>query len=238
MELETQNFFWWNLAAFLVRKKNFGRAGHPHAEISAKMLPTISIFAIFRPKIAENRYWLLWRDCSAPKWCQHLKKNFGRALKFFWCEKKFSAAPGTHMPNFRPKWPQNLPFFAQNRPFLDFFGAVEPQNELSTMKIFLGAENSIFYSRKIFRPRWAPTCRIFGQNLPFFAQNRPFWTFSGLWSPKMGSAPWKIFWWHKIVFFTRKKIFGHAGHPDAEISAKMTPKFGIFGQKQQTLESF
>ena len=92
------------------------------------------------------------------------KKFFGRALKFFWCEKKFSAAPGTHMPKFRPKWPQILTFLAQNRPFLDFFGAVESQNVLSTMKIVWGAEKSIFYSRKIFRPRRAPICRNFGQN--------------------------------------------------------------------------
>ncbi len=109
-------------------------------------------------------------------------------------------------------------------------------------EIFFGCSFFFFFKKNssapgTHMPKFRPKCK-WPQNLPFWGQNRPFWTFSGLWSPKMGSAPWKIFWWHKIVFFTRKKIFGHAGHPPAEISAKMTPKFGVFGQKQQILESF
>ncbi len=111
---------------YFYSKKIFGRAGHPHAEISAT-----SIFKIcgFWPKIDH---------------------------------------------------------------FLDFLGPVEPENELSTMRNFLVAQN-IFSLKKNFSaapgtqiPKFRPKCF---QNWAFLAQNRPFWDFWGLWSPKMSSAP-------------------------------------------------
>ena len=213
------------------------------------------------------------------------------------------------MQKFRPKCCQRFqfsPFLGQKSPKIVIGysdGTVVPPNDVSTSKKFLEEHWSFFGVKKNFRPRRAPTCRIFGQNDPKIYRFSPkidhFWTFSGLWSPKMSLAPWKFFWEQKIVFFTpenffgragrphaeisakmtpkftvlgskstfldffgpvepenglstmknflvaqnsffftRKKIFGHAGHPPAEISAKMTPKFGVFGQKQQILESF
>ena len=105
-------------------------------------------------------------------------------------------------------------------------------------KIF-GRALKFFWCEKNFRPRRAPTSWIFGQNDPKIYRFSPkidhFWTFSGLWSPKMSLAPWKFFWEHKITNFTPKKIFGRTGHPHAEISATLIfeicgfwPKIDLF----------
>ena len=146
------------------------------------------------------------------------------------------------MQKFRPKCCQRFqfsPFLGQKSPksvigYSD--GTVVPPNDVSTSRFFLEEHWSFFGVKKNFRPRRATTCRIFGQNDSKIYRFSPkidhFWTFSGLWSPKMSLAPWKFFGEQKIVFFTPENFFGRAGRPHAEISAKMTPKFTVLSQNR------
>ena len=76
MELGSQKWFLEKLGSIFSWTKKLSHTRHPHAEILSKMISTFSIFAIFRPKIAQNRYLSLWRDCRAPKWYQHLQFLF------------------------------------------------------------------------------------------------------------------------------------------------------------------
>ncbi len=61
-----------------------------------------------------------------------------------------------------------------------------------------------FTPKKILGCTWHPNAEISAKSIfeicGFWPKIYLFWSLTGLWSPKMGSAPWKMFWWHKIIF--------------------------------------